>query len=449
MSSQIEEGYEWIKKVFNFMRLSYEKEESQLIHESIEKAIVFRGTNFWILIFAIFIASVGLNMNSTAVIIGAMLISPLMGPINGIGYSVATYNFDLFKRSLKNYSFAVIGGLSASTIYFYLSPIHAEHSELLARTSPTIYDVFIAMFGGLAGIVAICSKNKGNVIPGVAIATALMPPLCTAGYGLAEGNMNFFLGAMYLFLINSVFIALSSMLVSQVLKLPKRSFLLSREIKNTNILVGIVILLTVIPSVYLGFTLVRKEKFIKAAEVFVTEVSDWEGNYLLKDHVDGDLRTIKLAYVGNEIDKASLKRLRNKAKDMGLEEANIKVEQGFQSGLMESDRDNKKQIERLQSEVVHVRESIQKSESKIDSLSRSPSQGKDVLKEINAFLPQIKGCSISSSPYFSMETNEESFIPSVLLAYDKELTESEKAAITRWLKQKLNADYVILNFRRL
>jgi len=230
MSSQLEEGYDWIKKIFNFMRLSYEKEDTQLIHESIESAIVFRGTNFWILIFAIFIASVGLNMNSPAVVIGAMLISPLMGPINGVGYSVATYNFDLFKRSLKNYGFAVLGGLAASTLYFLISPIHAEHSELLSRTSPTIYDVFIAMFGGLAGIVAICSKNKGNVIPGVAIATALMPPLCTAGFGLAEGNMNYFLGAMYLFLINSVFIALSAMLVSQLLRLPKRSFLLSRSL---------------------------------------------------------------------------------------------------------------------------------------------------------------------------------------------------------------------------
>lgn len=431
------------------MRLSYEKEDSQLIHDSIEKAIVFRGTNFWILIFAIFIASVGLNMNSTAVIIGAMLISPLMGPINGIGYSVATYNFDLFKRSLKNYGFAVIGGLSASTIYFYISPIHVEHSELLARTSPTIYDVFIAMFGGLAGIVAICSKNKGNVIPGVAIATALMPPLCTAGYGISEGNASFFLGAMYLFLINSVFIALSAMLVSQLLKLPKRSFLLSREIKNTNIVVGIVILMTVIPSVYLGITLVRKEKFKKAAEKYVERVADWEGNYLLRDEVNGDLRTIKLAYVGNEIDKASCQRLIDKAKDMGLTDAKITIEQGFQSGLVESDRDNKKQIERLQSEVVHVRETIKSTEDKLDSLSQKPTLGMDLLKEISAILPQIKGCSISNQTYYTVDSKEDETIPSVFFTHEKEVSDTEKEGVERWLKQKLNCDYVILNFRRL
>lgn len=431
------------------MRLSYEKEDSQLIHESIEKAIVFRGTNFWILIFAIFIASVGLNMNSPAVVIGAMLISPLMGPINGVGYSVATYNFDLFKRSLKNYGFAVLGGLVASTLYFYISPIHVEHSELLSRTSPTIYDVFIAMFGGLAGIVAICSKNKGNVIPGVAIATALMPPLCTAGFGLAEGNMTFFLGAMYLFLINSVFIALSAMLVSQLLKLPKRSFLLSREIKNTNILVGVVILITVIPSVYLGITLVRKEKFVKSAGVFVTEVCDWEGNYLLKDEVNGDLRTIKLAYVGNEISKASQKRLKERAKKMGLPDAVITIEQGFQTDLEESDRDHQKQLDRLQSEVVNVRESMKVNQDKLDSLATQPTLGKDLLKEISAILPQIKGCSITTEPYFTMDSDEDSSIPSVFFAIDDEVSESEKEGIERWLVQKLGSDYIILNFRHL
>lgn len=431
------------------MRLSYEKEESQLIHDSIEKAIVFRGTNFWILIFAIFIASVGLNMNSPAVVIGAMLISPLMGPINGVGYSVATYNFDLFKRSLKNYGFAVVGGLTASTLYFLISPIHVEHSELLSRTSPTIYDVFIAMFGGLAGIVAICSKNKGNVIPGVAIATALMPPLCTAGFGISEGNLNYFLGAMYLFLINSVFIALSAMLVSQLLKLPKRSFLLSREIKNTNIVVGIVILLTVIPSVYLGITLVRKEKFTKLADSFVNKVDHWEGNYLLNDDINGDLRTIKLAYVGKEIDKESLSRLREKAKDMGLTDAKITIEQGFQSDLVESDRDNQKQIERLQEEVVEVLETIGDNQNRIDSLATPPVVGKKLLKEISAILPQIKGCSITKEPYFSVDSEEDQTIPSVFFTVDGDVSDKEKEGIERWLSQKFGCKYVLLNIRRI
>ncbi len=442
-------GYQWIKSVFNFLRLSHEKEDSQLIHDSIEKGIVFRGTNFWILIFAIFIASVGLNMNSPAVVIGAMLISPLMGPITGIGYSIATYNFDLFKRSIKNYGFAVLGGLAASTIYFLITPIQTEHSELLARTSPSIYDVFIAMFGGLAGIVAISSKNKGNVIPGVAIATALMPPLCTAGYGISIGNASYFMGAMYLFLINTVFIALSAMLVSQLLKLPKRSFLLSREIKNTNILVGFVILLTVIPSVYLGLTLVKKEKFMKTAEQYVSEISDWEGNYLLKDIVNGDLRTIKLVYVGNEIDNKSQGRLREKAHDMGLTDTKISIEQGFQSGSVESDRDNQKQIERLQSEVMNVRETIKLSEKKLDSLVIKPTIGKEILKEISAIHPEITGCSFTQSPYYSKSSTEDQLIPNVFFTLNEDLPLTDKEGVERWLEEKLKCDQVILTFRRL
>lgn len=443
------DGYQWIKSVFNFLRLSHEKEDSQLIHDSIEKGIVFRGTNFWILIFAIFIASVGLNMNSPAVVIGAMLISPLMGPITGIGYSISTYNFDLFKRSVKNYGFAVLGGLAASTIYFLITPIQTEHSELLARTSPSIYDVFIAMFGGLAGIVAISSKNKGNVIPGVAIATALMPPLCTAGYGISIGNASYFMGAMYLFLINTVFIALSAMLVSQLLKLPKRSFLLSREIKNTNILVGFVILLTVIPSVYLGLTLVKKEKFMKTAEQYVSEISDWEGNYLLKDIVNGDLRTIKLVYVGNEIDNKSQERLRDKARDMGLTDTKISVEQGFQSGSVESDRDNQKQIERLQSEVMNVRETIKLSEKKLDSLMIKPTIGKEILKEISAIHPEITGCSFTQSPYYSKSSTEDQLIPNVFFTLNEDLPLTDKEGVERWLEEKLKCDQVILTFRRL
>ena len=256
----------WLSSLFKLLRLTHEAEDHEVIHDTIEKGIIFRGTNLWILVFAILVASVGLNMNSPAVIIGAMLISPLMGPINGVGYSVATYNFELLKRSLKNLAFAASAGLVASTVYFFVTPVHGEYSELLARTSPTIYDVLIATFGGLAGIVAISSKSKGNVIPGVAIATALMPPLCTAGFGLAIGNLNYFAGAMFLFLINSVFIALSAMVVSQLLKLPKKSFLLSREIKNKNIVIGLVVVITVLPAFYLGITLVEKEKFQDNAE---------------------------------------------------------------------------------------------------------------------------------------------------------------------------------------
>ncbi|MBA3901048.1 MAG: DUF389 domain-containing protein, partial [Bacteroidetes bacterium] len=244
-----------IKRILNYFNLEADVDDFDKIHEAFAKNIEFRGPNLWILIFAILIASVGLNMNSNAVIIGAMLISPLMGPINGMGYSIATYNFPLFRRALKNFTFAVVASLIASTAYFALSPISTAQSELLARTSPTIYDVLIALFGGLAGIVAISSKEKGNVIPGVAIATALMPPLCTAGYGLATGNLYYFFGAFYLFTINTVFIALSSIAISQILKFPIRTISAVDMKKKVNSWISVVITLILIPSIYFGYKL--------------------------------------------------------------------------------------------------------------------------------------------------------------------------------------------------
>lgn len=435
-----------LRKVFGFLRLTHEQEDHALIHESIEKGIVFRGTNLWILIFANFIASVGLNMNSTAVIIGAMLISPLMGPINGIGYSIATYDFTLLRKSLKNYSFSVLGGLAASTLYFMITPIHTEHSELLARTSPTIYDVFIAMFGGLAGIVAISSKNKGNVIPGVAIATALMPPLCTAGYGISIGNWAYFMGAMYLFLINTVFIGLAAMLVSQLLKFPKREFLLAKEIKNTNIVVGIVILLTVAPSLYLGITLVRKERFNGTAKKFVQKVTVWEDNYLLRSSIDDKTREIRLAYVGNEFDKRSEERLKDKAKDMGLEDAKLHVEQGVRTGNNEDILKVNSEFDQLTSKIVKLESVLDQKNGQIDSLMNVTTKGHELLGEIKSLYPQINGCSFSQAMRYSDSTHQSVPVSMVYLSLTEELKEEDMVKIENWVKHRLNTENVILKF---
>ena len=282
-----------LRRLLQLINLESDLDDFDNIHETIEKELVFKGTNLWILVFAILVASVGLNMNSTAVIIGAMLISPLMGPINGIGYSIATYDMPLFKQALKNFSFAVLAGLFASTTYFAISPISTAHSELLARTSPTIYDVLIAFFGGMAGIVAIPSKKKGNVIPGVAIATALMPPLCTAGYGLATGQFTYFFGALYLFTINTVFIALSALLISQVLKLPIRGIIDESQKRRINQMISFVLALVLIPSIYFGYNLVQKENFIESATRYVDNVAVVEGNYLLKNEIDPKTRIIQ------------------------------------------------------------------------------------------------------------------------------------------------------------
>lgn len=196
-----------VKKYFNVMP---DKASEDNVIAQITEGVDFHGATLWILILAIFIASLGLNVNSTAVIIGAMLISPLMGPIIGMGLAVGIADLNLFRKAINNYLITTILSVITATIYFSLSPITEAQSELLARTSPTLYDVLIALCGGAAGILAVATKGKNNVIPGVAIATALMPPLCTAGYGLAMGNTSYFLGAFYLYFINTVFIAFTT-----------------------------------------------------------------------------------------------------------------------------------------------------------------------------------------------------------------------------------------------
>jgi len=436
----------WLNSLFNFLRLTREQEDSTIIHETIEKGVVFRGTNLWILVFAILIASVGLNMNSTAVVIGAMLISPLMGPINGIGYSVATYNYPLFRKSLNNFGFATSAALVTSTLYFLLTPIHTEHSELLSRTSPTIYDVLIGLFGGLAGIVAISSKNKGNVIPGVAIATALMPPLCTAGYGLSIGNWAFFAGAMYLFVINSVFIALSAMVVSQVLKLPKQRSLLSREIKNKNIAIVVVTALTVIPSFYLGFTLVRKEKFAATAEEFVQGVGLWEGNFLLSNSIDVDAKEIRLIYAGDEFDDETIDRLYSKAKDMGLEDVKINADQGLKINDYEALQQSNDKFSQINNEVDRLRSSLIYKERSIDSLKSIPMMGESLLKEIKAIYPTINTCSYATSERFIDSLDDSRPVSLVYMGGTDFLEDEDKEKIFNWLKKRLKTNSVLLRF---
>lgn len=360
-------------RFLHYVSLDSELDNPESIDISIRRDVVFKGTNLWILGFATIIASVGLNMNSTAVIIGAMLISPLMGPINGIGYSIATYDIQLFRQALKNLGFAVVAGLIASTAYFALSPISTAHSELLARTSPTIYDVIIALFGGLAGIVAISSRNKGNVIPGVAIATALMPPLCTAGYGLATFQLSFFLGAFYLFLINTVFIALASVIISQILKLPIRTIPDANTRKRVNQVISVLITLMVIPSIYFGYLLVVKERFKENANRYISGIVQFEGNYLLAKEVDADKKTITLVYGGPSLSAFQMGEIRRKATEYGLDKAEIRFRQGLNTDQL---KQNEEVLRLLRHEVMNLSGQIRQRDSIIDSL-RSTMENED------------------------------------------------------------------------
>ncbi|HPI37305.1 MAG TPA: DUF389 domain-containing protein [Ignavibacteriaceae bacterium] len=437
-----------LEKVLHYFNLDGETEKFDIIHETIIKDINFRGTNLWILMFAIIVASVGLNMNSTAVIIGAMLISPLMGPINGMGYSIATYNFPLLRIAVKNFTFAVIASLVASTFYFAITPVSNAHSELLARTSPTIYDVLIALFGGLAGIVAITSKQKGNVIPGVAIATALMPPLCTAGYGLATAKFNFFFGAFYLFTINTVFIAISSVIVSQVLRFPIRTLVDETQKQKVNRIITGVILVTIIPSIYFGYGLVEKEQFTENANNFIRNISIFEGNYLLKHEISAGSKSINLVYGGGSLTEAHQKAIVEKAKDFSLEKANISFKQGFSFAEFRTELN---EVENLKAEINRLSLMLKTNEQKRDSMAKVNEFGKQLLSELKPLYPQILSTSYSETMVFTKDSviKRDNVALVLVSSKNRSLNNTDRTKITDWLQARLTDKKVKIHFEEV
>mgnify|MGYP002079114643 CR=1 FL=1 len=436
-----------IRQLLNYSNLDSEVDEFDKIHATIEKDIVFKGTNLWILIFAIIVASVGLNMNSTAVIIGAMLISPLMGPINGIGYSIATYNMALFRKAIKNFGFAVGASLVASTLYFVISPVSTAHSELLARTSPTIYDVLIALFGGLAGIVAISSKQKGNVIPGVAIATALMPPLCTAGYGLATWQLTYFLGAFYLFTINTVFIAIATLIICQVLKFPIRTIVDPAQRQKINRWISFVITITILPSLYFGYGLVKNEQFMENASRFVNNVNVFEGNYLLKNQINAQAKTIELTYGGATMDEMQKERIREKARDFAISKEQIILQQGLSFDAL---NEKNSEVNSLKAEINRLNQLLTEAGQRQDSVKQQIALEHRLLSEIKTLFPEISTGSYSNGTTLldsSKVVEGNHFL--ILETAQKNLKEEDKQRINRWLKTRINSEKVIVIYRTI
>ena len=277
--------------------------------------IAFRGANLWILIFAILVCSVGLDINSTAVVIGAMLISPLMGPIMGVGLGIGIYDIKLIGGALKNLAIAVILSVLTSALYFWISPLDVAKSELLARTSPTLWDVFIALFGGLAGIIASSRKEKSNAIPGVAIATALMPPLCTAGFGIATAQWTYFIGAIYLFFINSVFISVSTYVIVLLLGYSKKEFVDAKKEKQVKRYILLFVIATIVPSIYTAYNVVFETIFTKNANNFIQHELAFENTQVINskfDNINGKNR-IEVTLFGEPIDSLEIEERKAKA----------------------------------------------------------------------------------------------------------------------------------------
>ena len=283
---------------------------------AIKADIPFKGATAWILICSIFVASVGLNADSTAVVIGAMLISPLMGPILGVGLSIAINDIDTLKKSLLNLLTMLILSLLTAFMFFYLFPLNQDTSELLGRVRPDIRDVLIAFFGGLALIIARTKRGTiATVIFGVAIATALMPPLCTAGYGLSQGNWDYFIGAMYLFSINTIFIALATFIVLKVLRFPVLNYANSRRRKNVARIAGILAFTVMLPAGWTFYDVLKESQYKFDYKNYIEkEINNNSSLWLQREQLDTKTKTITLNFNG-DINDATKSDLVNELKD--------------------------------------------------------------------------------------------------------------------------------------
>lgn len=423
----------------SFFNLTPYLEDEALAKQSIIEGVSFRGPNILILIFAIFVASLGLNTNSPAVIIGAMLISPLMGPIIGIGLGVGTYDFKLIKRAARNLAAATLFSVLTATIYFMISPVSEGHSELLARTSPTIYDVLIAIFGGAAGIVAIACKQKGNVIPGVAIATALMPPLCTAGYGIATLQLQYFAGAFYLFLINSIFIALSTLVGVKLFKFSQVKFVDPLQRKKIKRVVMAVVICTVLPSVYLTTQMLVESYFVSNVDAVIeSDLKLPSGTYVLNKEVTFKRwkKSVKLTLIGNAVKTDSLQQaLSAKMDQYRLLRGTDLVIEGANK-----DAEDKKMSEQ-DARMLELVATNQRCQAEIDSLSgiiaarhEQDSLSWSVQPGITSFLPQIKYVSLSRSLVCNVETRGIDTVNVAIIDVDGTLSEADTDKLLKYLE---------------
>lgn len=432
-----------VKGYFNALP---DKEDEEETVKQISSGVVFHGSNLWVLVFAIFIASLGLNVNSTAVIIGAMLISPLMGPIIGMGLAVGISDLELLKRSIKNYLVATVISVLTATFYFFITPLNEAQSELLARTSPSLYDMLIALCGGAAGILALSTKGKGNVIPGVAIATALMPPLCTAGYGLAVGNFSYFFGAFYLFFINTVFIALSTFVGVRMLRFKHKTFIDPVRLAKVNrYIIGIVVL-TMIPATYMTVQIIRRSVLDNNTRRFVKNELSFKGTQIISQSRDEKSKTLNVVAVGRIITPETIGKARELMDRYRLDSYELNVIQGSQSDSLlllnqalntaatNKEINNRKILE--QANRIHMLE------TQLTGYTRYTTMGKDIRKEVKAVCPEVT--SISLSQVMEAKTDTSTTLQYVMAVVScrrrSGLSNVERKRLHSWLKERVQAD---------
>ena len=441
MNSSLNYVWRIAKRFFNALP---DKTDETAIVEQISDGVTFRGANLWVLIFAIFIACLGLNLNSTAVIIGAMLISPLMGPIIGMGLAVGRVDLELLKRSLTNYGVATVISVLTAALYFQLTPLTEAQSELLARTSPTLYDVLIALFGGAAGILALSTGGKGNVIPGVAIATALMPPLCTAGYGLAMGEWSFFFGACYLFFINTVFIALATYLGVRLLKFKPKQFVDKARLAVVNRYIAVIVVVTMLPAVYMTTQIIRQSVLENHVKQFVKHELNQSGTRILSEQADRETKTLNVVALGAALPNDMIEAARQRLADYQLADYQLNVIQGAQSDSLLLARNNAGTQQSLsgldQQQLALQTERVAQLERETADYRRLDALAREIGGEVKAVCPKVESIGLSKITETPVDSGA---VRSYVLAVANSRTPlptADRDRLAQWLKVRTQAD---------
>lgn len=425
-----------MNKLIRFFNLHEGEDKKETVLDNVIANISFRGANAWILACAIVVASVGLNVNSTAVIIGAMLISPLMGPIVGAGFALGTFDFPLLKKSLKNLLIATLISLFVSFFYFLMSPFKEAQSELLARTSPNIYDVLIAFFGGLVGVIAITRVDKGNPIPGVAIATALMPPLCTAGYGLAIGNLSYFAGALYLYVINCVFICLATFVIVKSLRYPKVHFVDAQREKRITQSITIITLILIVPSLYFAYKLLEERKYTNNVKEFVQSELIDKGFTVVYQRLlsNSTPKRLELAFLDKKFTDQETQSLKNAMQSFGLRNTELVIRQDsldLKSSILSeiekrSGRVNEKDL------TIH---------SLNNRLANFQPANPEMNRDIKTLFPEISSYSIGRQQQYVDKDSLTEYI-AFIYTYKEQFPKSQHYKLVGWLKNHFPKDSI-------
>lgn len=421
--------------------------DTEAAERSIRNNIFFKGPNAWILAIAIIIASVGLNVNAIPVVIGAMLISPLMGPIFGLGLGLGVSDVELMKSSGKNLFVMVMISLTASFLYFVITPLSLTNpTELLARTNPTIYDVLIALFGGFAGILEQSRKDKGTVFAGVAIATALMPPLCTAGFGLASGNLSYFFGALYLFFINCLFIMLATYLSVKYLDFRQTEFKDVSTGRKTKRIITVLIILFTAPSIWSAVTLIHQNRFEESALAFVEHSKSYGKSFMYNykiDHSNGSV--VELFFTGDALDENTKQTIYQTAARYNIKQEQICINDHTTTEDVSDNELVREIYSRMDQEIAMRDNEIKRLTAELEAQQHNDIPYSQIAREIKASYPSINEVHITYGEHIAdSDTENHQHSTIVAIVASRRLVNSDKNKLQEWLKVRLNSENLIL-----